>query len=59
MIIYGEPFRELMDGAWQPRFLIRITGSRSGSISQSRWARPGWRACAGLNCPEKIPSDGC
>lgn len=45
MIIYGEPFRELMDGAWQPRFLIRLTASRSGSISQSWWARPG---CRGL-----------
>jgi hypothetical protein len=43
MIIYWEPFRELIDGAWQPRFLIRLTGSRSGSISQSWWARPGWR----------------
>jgi probable pyridine nucleotide-disulfide oxidoreductase len=21
-----EPFRELMDGAWHPRFLIRLTG---------------------------------
>jgi hypothetical protein len=59
MIIYGEPFRELMDGAWQPRFLIRLTASRSGSISSHGGHAPAGGACAGLNCPEKMPSDGC
>ena len=57
MIIYGEAFRELMDGAW-PQILDQTDGiaeqfNHQVTAGQSRGA------CAELKCPSNMSSDGC